>query len=64
MVRTLALAALLLLLAPGGPLLAGERWEPGSVLPDIELPTIEGDRTMRLTDLRGQRVLLLQFASW
>ena len=37
---------------------------PGQIHPDLELPTIERDRTMRLSDLRGKRVLLIEFASW
>jgi len=36
----------------------------GDFLPDLELPTIDGTRTIRLSELRGQRLLLIQFASW
>lgn len=36
----------------------------GELLPDLELPTIDGTRTIRLSELRGQRLLLIQFASW
>ena len=36
----------------------------GQVFPDIELPTIDGSKTVRLSELRGQRVLLIEFASW
>ena len=37
---------------------------PGQVHPDLELPTIERDRTVVLSSLRGKRVLLIEFASW
>ena len=37
---------------------------PGDLYPDLELPTIDRERTMRLSDLRGKRVLLIEFASW
>jgi len=39
-------------------------WEDGQFVPDLELPTIDGERTVRLSEFRGQRVLLIQFASW
>ena len=37
---------------------------PGSLYPDVELPTIDRERTLRLSELRGKRVLLIEFASW
>ena len=36
----------------------------GRPLPDLELPTIDGKRTINLADLGGVKVLLIQFASW
>ncbi|MCP3917552.1 MAG: hypothetical protein GY711_18565 [bacterium] len=36
----------------------------GRFLPDLELPTIDGERTVRLSSLRGKKLLLVQFASW
>lgn len=38
--------------------------EEGQFYPDVELPTIDGKRTLRLSELRGKRLLLLDFASW
>lgn len=38
--------------------------EVGMAFPDFELPTIDGAGTLRLSDLRGKRVLLIEFASW
>ena len=38
--------------------------EVGMSFPDFELPTIDGARTLRLSDLRGKRILLIEFASW
>jgi peroxiredoxin len=41
-------------------------YEPavGQRHPDFTLSTIEGDKTISLSDLRGQKVLLIHFASW
>ncbi len=36
----------------------------GQLVPDITLPTIDGEGVVRLSDLRGRRVLLIEFASW
>lgn len=36
----------------------------GQVFPDFELPTIDGEQTIRLSGLRGKHVLLIEFASW
>lgn len=36
----------------------------GQVMPDIELPLIDGSRSLRLSELRGKKVLLVSFASW
>lgn len=36
----------------------------GDPHPPLELPTIEHDRTVRLSDYRGKKVLLIHFASW
>ncbi len=39
-------------------------WEVGNFVPELELPTIDGQQTVRLSEFRGERVLLIQFASW
>ncbi len=36
----------------------------GRLHPQIVLPTIEGDRAIALSSLRGRKVLLVHFASW
>jgi hypothetical protein len=36
----------------------------GQLFPELELPTIDGSRTVRLSELRGRRLLLIEFASW
>ncbi len=36
----------------------------GEPLPDLRLPTIDGEKTVRLADLSGEKVLLIEFASW
>ncbi|MFT7677616.1 MAG: peroxiredoxin [Planctomycetota bacterium] len=33
-------------------------------IPDVELPRIDGAGMLKLSDLRGQKVLLIHFASW
>ncbi len=36
----------------------------GQLHPDLELPTIDGESTLRLSELRGRKLLLIEFASW
>lgn len=36
----------------------------GNQLPDLELPTLDGKSKINLSKLRGQKLLLIQFASW
>jgi len=36
----------------------------GRQIPSIELPRIDGNGTLDLADLRGRKVLLVQFAAW
>lgn len=36
----------------------------GSRHPDFTLPTIDDRRPVSLSDFRGRKVLLIQFASW
>jgi hypothetical protein len=36
----------------------------GQFFPDLELPTVDGSQTVRLSELRGSRLLLIEFASW
>jgi hypothetical protein len=38
-------------------------WKVGATVPQLELPTIDGER-LALSALRGKRVLLIEFASW
>jgi len=61
-IHALALVALTLLAGPAASQEIG--FEDGQFLPDLELPTIDGERTIMLSELRGKRVLLIQFASW
>ena len=42
----------------------GGPWRTGSPLPDLRLPTIDGTRTIDLAELRGKKLLLIEFASW
>ncbi len=36
----------------------------GRMHPDLRLPTIDGKSTITLSELRGKKVLLIEFASW
>lgn len=36
----------------------------GEAFPDLVFPTVDGQQTVRLSDHRGTRVLLVEFASW
>ena len=36
----------------------------GQRLPELVLPTITGEGVVSLSELRGRRLLLVQFASW
>lgn len=41
------------------------RWQIGDQFPDIELPIIGGNNhTLKISDLRGQKVLIFMWASW
>ena len=66
--RSITVACLFAVAASTAPTAAAQRggdvFRQGQPLPDLELPTIDGTRTIRLSELRGERVLLIQFASW
>ena len=38
-------------------------WTVGEPLPELKLPTIDGG-TLSLSELRGKRIVLIEFASW
>ncbi len=39
-------------------------WKKGQLVPELRLPTIDGSKTIALSELRGKKVLLIEFASW
>jgi len=39
-------------------------WTIGSPLPDVVLPTVDGDSTVALSELRGRQVIVLVVAPW
>ncbi len=61
-----AAALALIAASPAALALPGEEhlFQEGLRLPELELPTIDGARTLRLAELTGKRTLLIQFASW
>jgi hypothetical protein len=50
------------------PAVPGERLRTGTNIgelhPPIVLPSLDGKRTLSLSQFRGKKVLLVQFASW
>jgi hypothetical protein len=39
-------------------------WRVDEPLSALRLPTLDGSRTIALSDLRGTKLLLVEFASW
>jgi len=64
-VRLRVFLSILPLLAPAA-LPAQGKLAPkeGQVFPEIEFPTLDGQDRMSLSAFRGQKILLMQFASW
>lgn len=62
----LALALTALSTAQDAPsVIAQDSWfEVGQRIPTLELPRVDGGGTVDLADLRGRKLLLIQFASW
>ena len=58
------LALVLALGAALPPQSAGDVREVGRSFGDLELPTVDGSRTVRLSQLRGRKLLLIEFDSW
>jgi hypothetical protein len=63
MPRAISALLCLCLAAPGLAAQSG-LFEQGKRLPALELPTIDGTQTINLAELRGKKLLLIQFASW
>ena len=53
-----------LLVTTAAPAAEGYAPEVGRRHPDFTLPTIDDRRPVSLSDYRGKKVLLIQFASW
>ena len=53
-----------LALAPATKPATGEDVAVGRPYPQLVLPTLDGSRATSLADFRGQKVLLIEFASW
>ena len=60
--RTLSLLAVLLTCSAAAA--QNTPYRVGEPLPELRLPTIDGQRTIDLAELRGKRLLLIEFASW
>lgn len=59
-----ALLATALLLTPTAASAGPAQTAVGDPFPDLVFPTVDGEQTVRLSDHRGKRVLLIEFASW
>ena len=60
----LILLGLILVAATPGRLDAQQRIEVGKPYPDFLLPRIDDSTPITLSQFRGKKVLLIQFASW
>ncbi len=58
-----ALLGLILALMGGG-LSFAQKVKVGEAVPDFTVPLLDGQRTVRLSDFRGRRVLIFTWASW
>jgi hypothetical protein len=38
--------------------------EVGQIHPEIVLPSLDGKRTLALSEFRGKKVILIEYASW
>lgn len=61
---TLFPALLFVVVLVGGMALKGEALEPGDTVPSVEAPSLDGDATLALEELRGRPVLVNFWASW
>lgn len=62
---SLCLALLTLTFAPSADASAPtEGRKVGDMHPEIVLPSLDGKKTYALSQFRGKKVLLVQFASW
>lgn len=54
-----------LLMTTTAPATAGPaQTQVGDAFPDLVFPTVDGEQSVRLSNHRGTRVLLIEFASW
>ncbi len=58
-----ALLGLILALMGGG-LSFAQKVKVGEAVADFTVPLLDGQRTVRLSDFRGRRVLIFTWASW
>jgi peroxiredoxin len=61
--RNIALTALTLFLVIPA-LSFGQNVKVGEPAPDFAVPSLDGEKTIRLSDFRGRRVLIFTWASW
>lgn len=62
--RSIVALAALLMAAAGPVMLSAQELKIGEPAPDFTVPALDGQRTIRLSDFRGRRVLIFTWASW
>jgi len=62
LLNLLRVALILMLVSPS--LSFGEKLKLGEPAPDFAVPSLDGKRMIRLSDFRGRRVLIFNWASW
>lgn len=62
-IRRLLLATFVAVLFTSAPSI-GQQVKIGEPAPDFAVPSLDGQRTIHLSDFRGRRVLIFAWASW
>ena len=64
MSKMLPLIAGTMLIAASLPMRGTQKIQVGEPAPDFTVPSLDGKTTYRLSDFRGHRVLIFNWASW
>jgi hypothetical protein len=64
LIVSLALSAMCLMAAPGYAQTPTIGREVGQAFPDYVLPGLDGKRAISLSQFRGKKLILIEFASW
>lgn len=64
MTKILPFIACTMLIAANLPIRGAQKIQVGEPAPDFTVPSLDGQTTYRLSDFRGRRVLIFNWASW